>query len=193
MTIINFVLCIYILASEAKVRQCKLCDAKFEHKSELKAHYRTIHPYEPGNPVMPQPVSTTNLQTLAELDQSGGDIQPSAPLVTHDTSLTESTAGSADSSRIGETVVTDLVDMKVINGNNLLNVVSKLLLSGVLVVFVLGCAGWIIQYGNLSFTHLQNSWYEFSCNGFCCFHSIPSLDCFSTTVSMGLIAMNFLQ
>ena len=191
---IDFVLCIYISASEAKVRQCKLCDAKFEHKSELKAHYRTIHPNEPGNPVMSQPVSTTNLQTLAELDQSGGDIEPSAPLVTHDTSLTESTAGAADSSRIGETVVTDLVDMKVINGNNLFNVVSKLLLSEVLVcfVFVLGCAGWIIQYGNLSFTHLQNSWYEISCNGFCCFHSIPSLDCFFT-VSMGLIAMNFLQ
>ena len=46
---INFVLCIYITASEAKVRQCKLCDAKFDHKSELKAHYRTIHPNEPGN------------------------------------------------------------------------------------------------------------------------------------------------
>ena len=144
---------------------------------------------------MPQPVSTTNLQTLAELDQSGGDIEPSAPLVTHDTSLTESTAGSADSSRIGETVVTDLVDMKVINGNNLFNVVSKLLLSEVLVcfVFVLGCAGWIIQYGNLSFTHLQNSWYDFSCNGFCWFQSIPSLHCFFTAVSMGLIAMYFLH
>ena len=188
---INFVLCIYITASEAKVRQCKLCDAKFDHKSELKAHYRTIHPNEPGNPVMSQPVSTTNLQTLAELDQSGGDIEPSAPLVTHDTSLTESTAGSADSSRIGETVVTDLVDMKVINGNNLLNVVSKLLLSGVLVVFVLGCAGWIIQYGNLSFTHLQNSWYEFSCNGFCCFHSIPSLLAFALLYQWGKLPRIF--
>lgn len=114
----------FFTGSEHKVRQCKLCAAKFDHKSELKAHYRSAHLNEAGNPVNKQPVSTTNLQALAELDQAENDgAQESAPKLSHDLPQVDSSAGIPDSTKVGDTGVTDLVDMKVVNGNNLLTLV----------------------------------------------------------------------
>lgn len=114
--------------TEPKVRQCKLCQAKFEHKAELRAHYRSVHPdairiTTPGQQhavSKPHEVLTETTTLCAEEEAS----HTITDLMSYSVTLAEAAAESQyNAPKRIETAITDLVDMKVINGSNVFTVV----------------------------------------------------------------------